>query len=106
MIWAIDPGITGAIAKFDLQDGMLEVFDMPIITIKKKKQVSPQLVVDILKQEQAHVYIEKVNAMPNQGVASMFNFGKSFGILLGCAAGLQMPTTCLLYTSPSPRDDT
>lgn len=30
-------------------------------------------------------YIEKVNAMPNQGVTSMFNFGKNFGWIIGAA---------------------
>ena len=39
------------------------------------------------------MYIEKVAAMPGQGVTSMFNFGKGFGVLLGAAAGLGLQTT-------------
>ena len=63
--------------------------------VNKKKVVSPQLVSDILRQQHAPVYIEKVGAMPGQGVTSMFSFGRSYGILLGCAAGLQMQTTVI-----------
>lgn len=96
IVYGIDPGLNGAIARFDLNEGLLEVFDMPIMEVNKKKQVSPQLVANILNQQDAPVFIEKVGAMPGQGVSSMFNFGKSYGILLGVAAGLQLPTTLVL----------
>jgi crossover junction endodeoxyribonuclease RuvC len=66
---------------------------MPILEVNKKKTISPYLVADILKEEAAPVYIEKVAAMPGQGVTSMFNFGKGFGVLLGAAAGLGLQTT-------------
>ena len=29
------------------------------------------------------VVVEQVNAMPGQGVTSMFNFGQSFGVIKG-----------------------
>ena len=93
VVYGIDPGISGAIARFDLLEGLLEIIDMPVVQINKKNQVQPKLVVDFLSEQHAPVYVEKVGAMPNQGVVSMFNFGKSFGIILGCAAGLNMPTT-------------
>ena len=35
--------------------------------------------------------IEKVSAMPGQGVTSMFNFGQSFGILKGICSAMQLP---------------
>ena len=95
IIYGIDPGLSGAIARFDLTEGYLEIHDMPVMEVNKKKVVSPQLVSDILRQQHAPVYIEKVGAMPGQGVTSMFSFGRSYGILLGCAAGLQMPTTVI-----------
>ena len=95
IVYGIDPGLSGAIARFDLTEGYLEIHDMPVMEVNKKKVVSPQLVSDILREQHAPVYIEKVGAMPGQGVTSMFSFGRSYGILLGCAAGLQMPTTVI-----------
>jgi crossover junction endodeoxyribonuclease RuvC len=37
--------------------------------------------------------VEKVGAMPGQGVSSMFSFGRSVGIIEGVLAALQVPTT-------------
>ena len=96
LVYGIDPGVSGAIARFNLREGILEVIDMPIMEVNKKKQVSPQLVVDFLSEQIAPVFIEKVGAMPGQGVTSMFNFGRSYGTLLGCAAGLRMEITVIL----------
>ena len=42
--------------------------------------------------------IEKVSAMPGQGVTSMFNFGQSFGILKGICSAMQLP---LYYVRPA-----
>ena len=84
----IDPGINGAIAKFNSTKATLNIWDMPILEVNKKKTISPYLVANILKEAAAPVFIEKVAAMPGQGVTSMFNFGKGFGVLLGAAAGL------------------
>lgn len=38
--------------------------------------------------------LEKVHAMPKQGVSSMFTFGSNFGFWQGCIIGWQIP--CLL----------
>ena len=35
--------------------------------------------------------IEKVHAMPKQGVSSSFTFGKNFGFLIGLLTALQIP---------------
>lgn len=35
--------------------------------------------------------IERVNAMPKQGVTSMFNFGQNYGWLLGVLDALEIP---------------
>ncbi len=40
-----------------------------------------------------HVYIEAVHSMPEQGVASSFQFGKGFGIWLGILGALSIPYT-------------
>ena len=92
-VWGIDVGLNGAIALFDMIEGHLEVHDMPVMEINKKRQVNPQLLTNILEQHDAPVFIEQVGARPGQGVSSMFNFGKSYGICLGVSAGLKLPST-------------
>ncbi len=44
----------------------------------------------------SYAVVEKVGAMPGQGVVSMFSFGRSFGSVLGVLAGLGIP--CELVT--------
>ena len=57
----------------------------------------PQLIKNILELHDAPVWIEQVSARPGQGVTSMFNFGKSYGMVLGVAAGLGYVTN---YVTP------
>jgi crossover junction endodeoxyribonuclease RuvC len=37
------------------------------------------------------VIIERVGAMPKQGVSSTFRFGKSYGVAIGVVAALKIP---------------
>jgi len=97
VIWGIDPGVSGALCLFDGTEGVVECFDMPIVEINKKKQVNAHLVCQILRSQDAPVWIERVSARPGQGVTSMFNFGKSYGTLLGVTAALEYP---LSYVTP------
>ena len=98
LIIGIDPGISGSICFF--QDGVIkDVVEMPTMIEgkKNKKQVNgPQIfneisknIIDIEKKN-IKVVIEHVTAMPGQGVASMFNFGQSFGILKGICSAMQL----------------
>ncbi len=106
LIIGIDPGISGSICFF--QDGqILDVIDMPTMTEgkKNKKQVNGAQVyneilkkIDKIEKYNVRVVIEKVSAMPGQGVTSMFNFGQSFGILKGICSAMQLP---LYYVRPA-----
>ena len=40
-----------------------------------------------------HVFLEKVSAMPGQGVTGMFRFGQNLGQWQGLLSGLQLPYT-------------
>jgi crossover junction endodeoxyribonuclease RuvC len=97
----IDPGINGAIAIF--RDNVLHsVVDMPTVEIASgktmKRHISAVTFGNILAlYPTAHVVIEKVGAMPGQGVTSMFNFGRSAGIIEGVVAARRMPST---YVTP------
>ena len=50
------------------------------------------------KNEEIFVVVEQVNAMPGQGVTSMFNFGQTFGAIKGVCAALQLP---IFFVRPS-----
>lgn len=87
-VLGVDPGKSGALAVCD-GDQLVTVIDMPEVG----GVVSPSLVAlalaDLLPIDRAAV--EKVNAMPRQGVTSTFTFGTSYGVVLGVLAALQIP---------------
>ena len=100
----IDPGISGAISVFDwFTQSLVEVVDMPTLEVDsgktKKRHISAVSLGNYLTLfSNAHVVVEKVGAMPGQGVTSMFNFGRSAGIIEGVVAALRMPST---YVTPA-----
>jgi crossover junction endodeoxyribonuclease RuvC len=70
---------------------------------KNKKQVNGSQVTNIIKDnlnndKEIVVVVEHVNAMPGQGVTSMFNFGQSFGVIKGICAALSLP---IYFVRPS-----
>ena len=97
IIFGIDPGVSGAISILENKK-VLEVFDMPTMIDgkKNKKQVNGSQIANIFKEiinteDEITVIVEHVNAMPGQGVTSMFNFGQSFGVIKGVCSALSLP---------------
>ena len=97
IIFGIDPGVSGAISVLENKK-VIEVFEMPTMIDgkKNKKQVNGSQVTNIIKgrlkdNKEVIVVVEHVNAMPGQGVTSMFNFGQSFGVLKGVCSAMQLP---------------
>jgi len=96
-IIGIDPGLSGGIAI--LEDNVIKVlFDMPVMSDgkKNKRQLNSALLVKLIKDnikdtEDTVMVVEQVNAMPGQGVTSMFNFGQTFGAIKGICAALGLP---------------
>jgi crossover junction endodeoxyribonuclease RuvC len=91
----IDPGLTGAIA-FLSPTGELEgLFDLPVIRDGRLAWVDAQgmtsLLIDTLGGRPARAVIERVSAMPRQGIASAFNFGVGFGSLLALVQARYLP---------------
>ena len=103
-IIGIDPGLSGAIAILE-DNKVKEVFDMPVMSDgkKNKRQLNSAQLVKILKdniKDDANtvMVVEQVNAMPGQGVTSMFNFGQTFGAIKGICAALGLP---IFFVRPS-----
>ena len=97
IIIGVDPGISGAISVIENKK-ILEVYDTPTMIEgkKNKKQINGAQVSNIIKErlnsnKDVVVVVEHVNAMPGQGVTSMFNFGQSFGVIKGICAALKLP---------------
>jgi len=94
IITGIDPGKKGAICRLDYGDGhspFIEFLQLcPMIKVGKKEEYNLPAMVQAIEGSDL-VYIEKVHAMPKQGVTSMFTFGMGYGIWLGIIATLQIP---------------
>ena len=92
MILGIDVGISGGIALLD-GDKLVEVRDMPtvskVVNGKKKRRIDARALYEIVaNQDIDYGFVEIVNAMPNQGVSSMFAFGQASGIAEGVCASV------------------
>ena len=95
----IDPGVSGALGVVHGDFGaFVDTDDMPVMIDGKTKRVNPHVLTALLwsyfgtfPDAKATIVIERVGAMPGQGVSSMFNFGHSAGILEGVAAALGVP---------------
>ena len=103
-ILGIDPGLSGAIAILENKK-VLCIFDMPVMAEgkKNKRQLNSAQLVNIIREntidnEEIAVVVEQVNAMPGQGVTSMFNFGQTFGAIKGVCAALGLP---IFFVRPS-----
>jgi len=90
MILGIDPGQNGGLAVVGKDRVIYYQSAMPILAkeLEYKKFINA-----LFEYEVDMIYIEKVSAMPKQGVTSMFNFGKHFGELLGVINALGQPFT-------------
>ena len=94
----IDPGYTGAIVA--ARDGkVFAVHDMPLMQGKAGKNLLnlsaiSDIFVKLIRDcddQPIRVHIERVSAMPGQGVSSMFRFGEGYGAVQGIVAAHGLP---------------
>ena len=102
MIVGIDPGAKGALAFFDPVAGTLDIVDMPTVEVKRgaksKVEISPQMLAALIgARYPSAAVLEKVGAMPGQGTASMFQFGRGVGMIEGVLSALHIP---IIYITP------
>lgn len=105
-ILGVDPGVSGAICL--LFGGIAEFWDTPTFRIKQGKRTANVIdghalvaIFDEAKQlclnDEPLAIIESVHAMPGQGVATTFAFGRAYGTLEGVLAAARIPT---MYVTP------
>jgi crossover junction endodeoxyribonuclease RuvC len=81
MAIGIDPGKSGGIAIISDEIYTYPYSDAALISTAKQAST----------EKRVCVCVEKVNAMPGQGVVSMFNFGKSAGFIEGVLQAFKIP---------------
>lgn len=94
MIIGIDPGLSGALALYDPNAMTVEIVDMPTVWIelkskgkdgkpKRRRKINYIRLCSLLQKWKLKganvVWLEKVGAMPRDGVVSAFAFGESVG---------------------------
>lgn len=101
-VLGVDPGLTGGLAVVNPLTGYLvSTFTMPS---KKRGNRSDldlgelAMIIDGLARDIKCAVIEDTAAMPKQGVASMYTFGKVTGIVVGMIAAHYIP---IYYVKPS-----
>ena len=98
MIVGIDPGSKGAIAFLTDAGALLSVHDMPALQIdvagkRRTRLAVADLALLFAERECTAAYVEKVGAMPGQGVSSCFSFGYAAGVVEGVLAMRGVPLT-------------
>lgn len=101
LCFGVDPGLSGAIAVVRVPGPvLLDVQSMPTLSEKVGKHERRRVSGDALRSMFVHwasfpgtklVTIERVSAMPKQGVVSMFSFGRALGVVEGVVAALALP---------------
>jgi crossover junction endodeoxyribonuclease RuvC len=98
LIIGIDPGLKGAIGVL-CSDGSYGVYDIPVMSVEKSNKKIKNMIdlialnklvcaiVDSNIDRQIEAWVELVNAMPGQGVTSMFSMGRGLG-------NIEMVLTC------------
>lgn len=95
LIAAFDPGQKGAVAILD-DNGAIELLaDLPIISDKSLTWVDggslQGMLLNAIRGRPCRAVVERVSAMPGQGVASSFVFGVGLGSILGVLQALHLP---------------
>ena len=109
IIIGCDPGLHGAIAILETETGEMQVHDIPVLQTsvkatgnrKTKSGMRTKTEIDVGELTallcpyalKGTAFIEDVHSMPKQGVASVFSFGFSAGVLRGVIGALGIPYT-------------
>lgn len=103
IVLGIDPGLTGGLAIVtgdrDVRARLVEAIDVPCEGEGPKREVSPSVLDFISKHKPDAAYIERAQAMPDQGSSSGFIYGKAYGALRMAVRGMRIPLTTIESTA-------
>lgn len=97
----IDPGVSGAVAAL-YHGSLLSVDDTPTLWARfgrSRRRVYDVAAMRVMLERHMHdkavlsVFIERQQAMPRQGVTSMFSTGYGYGLWMGLLSGLGIQHT-------------
>jgi hypothetical protein len=91
----VDPGLSGAIAVLKPSGELERLADLPVIRDGRLAWIDgsglQSFLIDTLYGRPARAVVERVSAMPKQGIASAFNFGVGFGSVLSILQARHLP---------------
>lgn len=92
----IDPGLNGAICIIDFSPVLVSINKINLIPMPLNgREVDCHALAEIFQafhmDESVMACLEKVSAMPKQGVSSMFKFGRCVGALQAILASFKIP---------------
>ncbi|MBZ9673440.1 hypothetical protein [Mesorhizobium sp. ES1-3] len=91
-IIAFDPGISGGFGVCDSLGRLVAAGELPTSGDGTRRMLAAPLIAALLRRYRPELcIIERVGAMPGQGVSSMFRFGKAAGILEGVVGAAEIP---------------
>lgn len=94
MLLGIDPGIVGGWALVSADGSLIAAGDLPVAGTGAQRMVSgPVFAAELRLHTVDRAIIEQVSAMPKQGVASSFKFGRAVGVVEGVMDGLGIPVS-------------
>ena len=103
IVCGIDPGLNGAVSFIHSDSKYIQAEKAPVFKVnigKKQKRFLDMWSLNsiLADQKPEHVFIEKQQAMPQQGLASTFATGMGYGVYLGMLVAIGLP-----YTEVVPR---
>jgi hypothetical protein len=100
IVVGIDPGLAGAVASLDADSQLLHLHDPPVMSIRVGRQTRQDYDLPAMRRlllpyasGACHVCIEPQQAIPGQGVSSLFKLGMGYGLWMALIATLQLPNT-------------
>jgi crossover junction endodeoxyribonuclease RuvC len=88
----IDPGVTGAIVL--MGDNWIASHDCPVLGSSIDFYRVTKIfrgILEAVPKQMIRIGLEKAQAMPKQGVVSMFHYGVGYGGYIGALAALEIP---------------
>lgn len=104
IILGVDPGLSGGLSAVQAFPGqsvrLLASISIPTHGEKAKRRVDVAPVIGfIFSQKPDHAFIERAQAMPEQGSSSGFHYGRAVGALEATIEGMQIPLTVIESTA-------